>query len=44
MHIHITFSSSYFKYIYLSDISPNIITYLDGTFKGEQNDINFRMK
>ncbi len=25
-------------------IFPNIITYLDRTFKEEQNDINFKMK
>jgi hypothetical protein len=38
MHIRITFSSNDYKYIY-QVIFPNIITYLDITFKGEQNDI-----
>ena len=43
MHIRITFSLSYYKYIYSSDIL-NIITYLDETFREGQNDVNFRMK
>ncbi len=41
MHIRITFSSNYYKHIYSCD---NIITYLDRTFKGEQNDMHFQMK
>jgi len=32
------------KNIFIQVIFPNIITYLDGTFKTEQNDINFKMK
>ena len=39
----ITFSSTYYKYVYSSDI-PNIITYLDKTFKEEKNDNNFKME
>jgi hypothetical protein len=42
MHIRITFSSNY--YIFILVLFRNIITYLDGTFKEEQNDINFKMK
>ena len=38
MYIRITFSSSYYKYIYSSD------TYLDRFFKEEKNVINFKMK
>ena len=30
--------------IFIQVIFPNIITYLDRTFKEEQNDINFKMK
>ncbi len=37
MHIRITFSSSYYKYIYSSD-------YTFRTFKKEQNNINFKIK
>ena len=40
MHIRITFSSSYYKYIQV--IFPNIISYLDTIFKEDQNDINFK--
>ena len=40
MHIRITFSSSYYKYIYSSDI----LKYLDRTFKEEQKYINFKIK
>ena len=50
MHIRITFSSSFYKYICSSDImwyyditDINMITYLDKTFEYEQNDINFKM-
>jgi hypothetical protein len=38
MHIRITLSSNYYKYIY-----SNIITYLDTTFKEEQSDINYKI-
>ncbi len=30
--------------IFIQAILPNIITYLDRTFKGKQNDMNFKMK
>ena len=40
MHIRITYSSSYYKYIQV--IFRNIITYLDRTFKEDQNDINLK--
>jgi len=30
--------------IFIQVIFPNIITYLDRTFKEEQHDINFKMK
>ncbi len=37
MHIRITFSSGYYKYVYTSDLNKYYyftnITYLDGTFK-----------
>ena len=42
MHIRITFSSNYYKII--PNIIPNIIKYLDRTFKEDQNYINFVMK
>jgi len=42
MHIRITFSSNYYKYIQV--IFPSIVTYLDRILKEEQNDINFKMK
>jgi len=41
MHIRITFSLNYQKYIYIQVIFPNIIVYLDRTFKEKQNEINF---
>jgi len=53
MHIRITFSSSYYKYIYsresleisLEEIFfPNMITNLNITFKEEQNNMNIKMK
>ena len=40
MHIRITFSSNYYKYIYSSDIPK----YLDRTLKEKPNDINNKMK
>ena len=43
MHIRITFSLNYQKYIYIyiQVILPNINVYLDRTFKEKQNEINF---
>ena len=44
MHICINFSTSYYKYIYLSDIPKNDYIFIDRTFIEKQIDINFRMK
>jgi len=38
------FASIFLRNIFIQVIFPNIITYLDRTFKEEQNDINFEMK
>ncbi len=32
------------KLAYSHHLFPNIITYIDRTIKGKQNDINFKMK
>ena len=42
MHIRITFISNYYKFIQV--IFPNIIAYLDRTFKEKRNDMNLKMK
>jgi hypothetical protein len=44
MHIRITFSSNYTINILIQVILPNSVTYLDRTFKEEQNYINYNMK
>jgi hypothetical protein len=43
MHIRITFFRAIIN-IFIQEILPNIIKYLDRTFKEEQNDIEFKMK
>ncbi len=43
MHIRIELFSSYFKYVFSSDI-PKYDFILDRNFKGKQNDINLKMK
>ena len=43
MHIRISFFRTIINII-IHVIFPNIIAYLDRTFKEEQNDINFKMK
>ena len=42
MHVRITFSFRFYECIQV--IFPNAISYLDGTFKEKQNDLNFKIK
>ena len=44
MHIRITFSSSYYKYIYSSDIHKYYYIFRYRTIKEDENYINFKMK
>ena len=44
MHIRTTLYSSYYNYIYSSDIPKSVIKNLDRTSKEEQSDINFKVK